>query len=225
MVDARKLYSEEERGQIRQALQRAESTTTGEIVCVVASESGRYDRAEALVGFAFGLILLGLLHGLHNGGSGSFGAAQPLSLAWEVGVLCAGFLAGNALSSWFPTLRTPLVPRREMEEETVRAAWSVFCSRKLASTVQRGGLLIYFSLFERRVVVLADQGALQALGQPGLEQVRDAALSALRQGKPLQAVLDCVARAGQLLSEKLPCDQGGGDNELSDELIILHPRP
>lgn len=225
MVDARKLYTEDERGQIRQALQQAESTTTGEIVCAVASESGRYDRAEGLIGFAFGLILLGLLHSLHNGGAGSFGAAQPLSLAWEVAVLCTGFLAGNLLSSWFPTLRTPLVPRREMEEETIRAAWSVFSSRKLASTVQRGGLLIYFSLFERRVVVLADQGALQALGQSGLEQVREAAISALRRGKPLQAMLDCVARAGQLLGEKLPCSQGGGDNELADELVILHPRP
>lgn len=178
-----------------------------------------------MIGFAFGLILLGLLHALHGGGSGSWGAAQPLSLAWEVGVLCAGFLAGNVLSSWIPNLRTPLVPRQEMEEETVRAAWSVFCSKRLASTAQRGGLLIYFSLFERRVVVLADQGALAALGQPGLEQVREAAIAALRQGKPLQAMLDCVARAGQLLGEKLPCDQGGGDNELADELIILHPRP
>ena len=85
--------------------------------------------------------------------------------------------------------------------------------------------MIYFSLIERRVVVLADQGALEALGQPGVEQVRDAAVSALRQGKPLQAMLDCVGRAGQLLGEKLPCSQGGGDNELADELIILHPRP
>lgn len=225
MVDARKLYSDSEREQIRQALQKAESGTTGEIVCAVASESGRYDRAEALIGFALGLILLGLLHAVHHGGSGSFGAAQPLSLGWEVGVLCAGFLAGNLLSSWIPTLRRPLVGRSEMEEETVRAAWSVFCSRKLASTMQRGGLLIYFSLFERRVVVLADQGALQALGQSGVEQVRDAALSALRQGKPVQAMVDCVTRAGQLLGEKLPCSQGGGDNELADDLVILHPRP
>ena len=225
MVDARKLYSEADREQIRQALQKAESTTTGEIVCAVASESGRYDRAEALIGFACGLILLGLLHGLHGGGAGSFGAARPLSLGWEVGVLCAGFLGGNLLSSWFPTLRTPLVPRREMEEETVRAAWTVFSSKKLASTAQRGGLLIYFSLFERRVVVLADQGALEALGQPGIEQVRNAAISGLRQGKPLQAMLDCVSQAGQLLSEKLPCSQGGGENELADELVIIHPRP
>ena len=225
MVDARKLYTDAEREQIRQALQTAESTTTGEIVCAVASESGRYDRAEGIIGFAFGLVLLGLLHSFHSGGPGSWGGAQPLSLTWEVGVLCFGFLAGNLFSSWFPTLRTPLVARGEMEEETVRAAWSVFCSRKLASTVQRGGLLIYFSLFERRVVVLADQGALDALGQPGVQQVRETAIAALRQGKPLQAMLDSIACAGRLLGEKLPCNQGGGENELADELVILHPRP
>ncbi len=225
MVDARNLYTEEERAQIRQALQKAESTTTGEIVCAVASESGRYDRAEALLGFALALLLLGLLHSLHNGGAGSWGAAEPLSLTWEVAVLCLGFLAGNLLGTWIPSLRTLFVPRREMEEETVRAAWSVFCSQKLASTVQRGGLLIYFSLFERRVVVLADQGALEAVGQEGVTQVRDAAVAALRQGKPLQAMLDSLSKAGQLLAEKLPCDQGGGENELSDELVILHPRP
>ena len=142
MVDARKLYSPEEREQIRQALQKAETTTTGEIVCAVASESGRYDRAEALIGFACGLIMLGLLHSFHNGGSGSWGGAEPISLGWEVAVLCAGFLFGNLLGSWIPGLRTALVPRREMEEETVRAAWAVFCSQKLSSTVKRGGLLI-----------------------------------------------------------------------------------
>ncbi|MFN8612469.1 MAG: hypothetical protein U0931_33325 [Vulcanimicrobiota bacterium] len=225
MVDARNLYTQEQRDQIRQALQKAETTTTGEIVCAVATESGRYDRAEALLGFALALLLLGLLHSLHYGGSGSWGAAEPVPLAWEVGVLCLGFLAGNALASWIPGLRTPFVPKRELEEETVRAAWSVFCSQKLSSTVQRGGLLIYFSLFERRVVVLADQGALEAIGQDGVKQVRDAAVASLRQGKPFQAMLDCVGKAGQLLGEKLPCDQGGGENELSDELVILHPRP
>ncbi|MBX3167542.1 MAG: TPM domain-containing protein [Candidatus Eremiobacteraeota bacterium] len=225
MVDARRLYSPEEREQIRQALQKAESATAGEIVCAVASESGRYDRAEALIGFACSLLLLGLLHSLHHGGSGSWGGAEPLSLGWEIGVLCAGFLLGNLLGAWLPGLRTALVPRREMEEESMRAAWAVFCNQKLSSTAKRGGLLIYFSLFERRVVILADQGALEALTQSGLEQVRNAAITALRQGKPLQAMLDCISQAGQLLAEKLPCHQGGGANELSDDLVILHPRP
>lgn len=225
VVDARKLFTDAEKQQVTERLRQAESTTTAEIVCAVASESGRYDRAEGILGIFVALLFLAGLHAWHAGGPGSWGAATPLSLRLEMLVLCLGYIGGNLLGSYLPQLRTRLVGQLEMGEETVRAAWSVFCGQRLSSTRQRGGVLVYLSLFERRVVVLADQGAMEALGPAGVNAIRDAATSRLRQGKALEALLECLGVAGRLLGEKLPCSQGGGDNELSDELVILHPRP
>lgn len=225
VVDARKLFTPEDKERFRQALAQVESGTSAEIVCAVATESGRYDRAECHIGVLLSLLGLGLLHSLHYGGAGSFGSATPLSL-WSLMLTVAlTYLLGIGLASNFPSLRTRLINRKEMEEETIKAAMSVFTSRRVASTSARGGLLIYLSLFERRVVVLADHGALEALGKEGILTIRQKAVEHLRQGQALEALLAGLEAAGAIFREKLPCQQGGGENELSDELQILHPRP
>lgn len=224
MVDARRLFTEQERKQISVRVAEAERQTCAEIVCAVASESGRYDRSEGLLGFVLALLSLGLLHGLHQGGPGSWGAAQLLPLSWEMAALVVGFVLGNVLGTYFPDLRRPLIGRREMREETLRAAHSVFMRRRLGSTRQQAGVLLYLSLFERQVVVLADEGALQVLGPSGVGELRDLAQQALRRRQPVQAFEESVRRAAQLLAPSLPPDVEN-PNELPDELVILHPRP
>ena len=50
MQQASTLFNEEQRKQIEQAVQAAEGMTSCEIVPVVATSSGRYDRPEDMVG-------------------------------------------------------------------------------------------------------------------------------------------------------------------------------
>jgi len=224
LVDARRLFSEQERHQISRWVAEAEGETCAEIVCVVASESGRYDRAEALLGFGLALLALGLVHGMYQGGSGSWGPAQALPVSWEMATLVVGFVLGNLLGTYFPQLRRPLVGQKELRQETLRSAHSVFTRRRLASTRQKAGLLLYVSLFERQMVVLADEGALGALGQSGVDEIRDLAQGALRQKKPVKAFEESIKRAAQLLAPGLP-READASNQLPDELVLIHPRP
>ena len=50
MQRAANLFSEEQRKQVEQAVIDAEAKTSAEIVPVVATASGRYDRAEDIIG-------------------------------------------------------------------------------------------------------------------------------------------------------------------------------
>ena len=52
MQRASELFNDEQRATIDQAVADAESKTSAEIVPVVATASGRYDRAEDIVGMA-----------------------------------------------------------------------------------------------------------------------------------------------------------------------------
>lgn len=218
-MNARNFLDPAQAGQVSQAIAAAEKRTSAEIVCAVASESGRYDRAEGILGLAGALVALSLLQVLFQGDSWE---PKAVPLAYQGAGVVLGFLLGNVLGSLFPALRVPLVGPTEMLEETARAASHVFAERRLGSTRKGGGVLIYLSLFERRVVILADRGA--SLTEDELKRLRDLALEKLRQGKRLEALTVPIEAAAELLSTRLPYREDDV-NELPDELLILHPRP
>ena len=61
MVRASTFFPEEDKVLIEKAIADAEQATSGEIVPVVATRSGRYDRAEDLVGIILGLVVVSLV--------------------------------------------------------------------------------------------------------------------------------------------------------------------
>lgn len=227
MAQANHSLSQDDRHHVESAIASAERATSAEIVVAVATESGRYDRAESIVGLAGAWVALALLEIAiawpMSGGSGSW--AQP---AAHLGLQClavvAGFVIGTTLASWSPALRRVAVARREAAEEVAQAATLVFADASIRGTLAGCGVLIYVSLAERRLVVLADQGARPALPDAELEAVRDAALPLLKQGQLAEALVAAVERAANPLAASLPAERDDV-NELPDHVITYHPRP
>ena len=61
MLNATTYLSQDEQQQVEAAIRDAEQHTSAEMVAVIATESGRYDRAESIVGLlgsVLGLIVL-----------------------------------------------------------------------------------------------------------------------------------------------------------------------
>jgi putative membrane protein len=111
-----------------------------------------------------------------------------------------------------------------MAQETGRAASAVFAQRRLGSTRQQGGLLLYVSLFERRAVVLADDGALAALGQAGVDALRDQMVAGLREGRRAETLTAAVRAAAERLASRLP-PAPKNPNELPNQVLLFDPRP
>lgn len=225
MKSALQLYTPAEKAAIEAAVAAAEKRTSAEFVCALATESGRYDRAESLMGLTLALLGLTLANYAAHGSTdpGSFEATAGPSLAWQFVTVVVGFVLGSALGTYCHPVRRLFVPVREMIEETRKAARAVFALRRLASTKEQGGVLVYYSIFERRILVLADEGAQKALGQEGLGELRALAMRTLHQQGKVAAFTTVLEAAAEKLEHALPVRPSDTD-EISNELVIYHPR-
>lgn len=224
-MNAKRFLSKRERKALEEAVASAEQRTAAEFVCAVATESGRYDRAESLVGLAFALLGLAVVQlGFTWTPSDSWIDTRAVPLAAQAAAVVVGFVLGTLVASFFHALRRLFVSTSELEAEVERAASHVFAQARLSSTRQRGGVLVYVSVFERRVVVLADTGAARVLGGDGIDALRNLATERLTRNKRLEAFSDTVGAAAERLAPALPAEAINPD-ELPDALVIFHPRP
>lgn len=225
MNRARDFFTAEEREKINQGVTEAEKTTAGEIVPVVATASGRYDRPEDLGGFLLALLLLTAGWLAFQGaapadGDWAHGFRLTLRLRWVLLILIGGFIVGAALTSRVGWLRRLLATEREMRAEVERAAWEAFARLRVARTAGGTGMLLYLSLFERMVCVVGDEPIAQKLDQKAWDEVRDTLVVGIRGRRAAEALCQAIARCGELLSKHFPL-QPGDVNELANELRVL----
>jgi putative membrane protein len=224
MIKASSLFSEEQRRQVETAVAEAETKTSCEIVPVVATCSGRYDRPEDMVGLLSAIlaaIAVWLMFPRPSNESGSWDGT-PLYvglLAMIAGVLVA-FVAGVAAGNKIGWLRRLFTPREQMREEVLSRAREVFFDKRVHHASGANGMLIYVSLFEHTAVVLGDQVILEKLGQPFLDQLCQQLTADLHRGEPINALRGAIEEAGKRLSGPLPRAKET-INELPNALILI----
>lgn len=223
MKKVSQLFSEDDRKRIADAIREAEQKTSAEIVTVVTTASGRYDRAEDIVGFLTALLAVTIgwltcpaFHSKPVWESGpSASGLMPVLVSMVV-----GFVAGGALASRLPVLRLPFIPKKELEEEVQRAAREAFMTSRIRNTAGGTGILIFVSFYEHRVIVLPDDAILEKLPDQDWGMLCDAIVSNLKAGRPAEALESAVASCGEILGAVLP-RQKGDDDEISNELILV----
>lgn len=226
-MNAKKALGSKDRERVRQAIARAESSTSSEMVAAVATESGRYDRADSTVGLLAAIAFLVGAHWLHDSVLAAPGQwdVGSLHVGWQALAVVAGFVIGNLISAHCPPFRRLFVSERHMTQNAQRGASHVFTLADVAGTRERTGLLIYISLFEHRIVIRADERARQALGDEGIAHLRDLAVDDLKGGLVANALIDVIEHAAGPLAEALPAQRELTDREIDSHLLILHPRP
>lgn len=224
MQRASKLFQAEQLQAIERAVRDAESQTSCEIVPVVATSSGRYDRPEDLIGLwlaviaACGVWLL-FPRILHESGSWD---GTPLGLGvltMAVSVVLA-FVIGTLAGSRINPLRRLFTPREQMQQEVTARAREVFFDRRVHHTTGSTGLLVYVSLFEHLAVVFGDQAILEKLGQTFLDQLCQQLTAGLHHGQATEAICGVIAEAGNKLSGPFP-RTSDDVNELQDAVIVI----
>lgn len=195
------------------AVLAAEQGTAGELVVVVVAASDAYASAPWRLG-----VLLALIACL--------GAAIFLPDASVLALLAAqaaGLAAAFGLARLDP-VRRRLVSDALAEARVRERAERAFAEHGLARTAGRTGVLLFVSLLERRVRVLADEGVHSRLG-PGQswQEVVDQALEGLRGGRAAEGLLRAVRTTGAILARHLPAPPRNPD-ELPTALV-LEDRP
>jgi len=206
---ATELLDEAARERLARTVREAERGTGGEIVVAIASACDEYGSAGWRLGVALAAIAF-LALGLF---------APPLPWVAYLAAEAAMLALGHALAR-VGAIRRELVSHALVEARVAERARRAFAEHGLARTRGRTGILIFVALFERRVVVLADEGIHRALG-PGesWQEVVERAVGGLRSGAALVGLENAVRRCGEILARHLPPAAVNPD-ELPNAVVI-----
>jgi putative membrane protein len=197
-------FDDAAREALTECVKKIEITTDAELVLVVRARSGSYRQADYLFGvllaFAGLLFLLFAPFDFHQ-----YWVAIDVALIFALGAFI------TSRSNW---LRRLLTTEKFRNAAARTGAAAMFYEAGIANTNAEMGILIYLSILERRLELIADRGILK--GVNALEWNR--LMSELHQAghkadaETLQVGLENL---GELLSRHLPAT-GENPNELPD---------
>lgn len=200
---------EERRAEVREAVRRAEERTVGEILPVVLGRSDPHPAAE--LAFA---VLAGVTAYLFLWSTGL--ASDP---GWLLLAALAAGAAGRVAARRLPELARPFVSPDRLDEVTREQAIQEFFGHGLHETEARTGVLLFVSLFERRVHVLGDRGIAARVSPETWERVRDLVLNGAREGDLAGGLVRGIAAMGDVLAEHFPWAEGDR-NEIPDRVVV-----
>ena len=222
MKNAQKILSPAELDSLQARIARLETSTEAEVICAVATESGRYDRAESMCGLT--VALSALISAEKFIGMGTWAQSTGLSLGAQALTIVLGFVAGSVLASYWHGLRRLFTSDREIDAEVRRSVQLVYSQRGVGETRQCGGVLIYVSLFERRLEIRCDRALTAKLPPSTLTAIRDAVLPRLKAGDLAAGLLAGLDQAETALAAAMPTT-GHPADRLPDTVLLFHPRP
>ena len=186
------LLSESDRAQISSAISAAESKTAGEIYVVVSRVTDDF-RFVPVVWAALAALLLPwplyLLTGL---------SSVTILLIQSV------FFALAAALLSYPQLRRYVVPSSMVAEASRKNAEAQFMAHGVHLTQARTGVLIYVTLLDRRVEIVADAGIHSQVDQSAWDELAREVTAAARHGRLVDGIVNAVRRAGALLAVHFP---------------------
>ncbi|HEY8278363.1 MAG TPA: TPM domain-containing protein [Bdellovibrionota bacterium] len=206
----KKFISAEERKKLEAAVREAEAKSSGEIVPAVVERSSTYawvGYRAALLGWAVASLVALWAH-----------YYRPFLFEfWETQAMQAGGLLLGWLFSRSRFALKILVSGELMAEEVKEAAQAAFLKHGLANTRDRTGVLLFVSLKEHRVQILADSGIHEKVGEEFWRQESDRIAGSIRQGSPAEGMIAAIHSIGEKLQQHFP-RKADDRNELPNRL-------
>jgi putative membrane protein len=135
------------------AVKQLEACSCAEVVAEVRSRSGSYAHADGR--FASLLAFLTLIVLLFS--------PWTFHVAWVVGDVAIAWILGLIVASKSDALRFLMTTERERMAQVHATASAVFHDRGVANTSAETGVLVFFSMLEKRIEVVADRGIVKAV--------------------------------------------------------------
>lgn len=216
----------EEHNIVTSAVAEAESTTSGEIVTVLADRSDGYTDVALwwAIGASFTAMTLlatfpafftDKLDWMVGGWSTEWTSAQLLGTLVALGLI--KFLAVLLLQYW-PPLRFFLIPgpvKTTRVHDRAIAHFKVGAERR---TTGRTGVLIYLSMREHRAEIVADESIASKVDAEVWGEAMGDMLAEIKQGHIAEGMAAGVRDVGWVLAQHFP-RSGDDKNELPDRLI------
>lgn len=201
--------SENDRLRISEAIRRVEEKTDGEIVTVIARTADDYYYIPTLWAALCALFLPALViaGGLQQTLLGSYGAQVVV------------FLLASVLFR-IPAIKYRVIPKAVKRQRAARLAREQFLLRSLHHTEGRTGVLLFVSVAEHYVEVIADRGINATVSAGTWDWVVADFLARVKAGDVADGFIRAIEGIGSHLIEHFPA-RGENPNELPDRLIEL----
>ena len=204
-----RLITLEDRKRIERAVADAESRTSAEIVPMILEESDSYPHL-ALMGAIFGYVVLL---------AAALWLLPEIETLHQFAILIVGMFLGGLAGRYLAPFRRLLLSRHVAQTEVHQRAIQFFFEHGLTRTRDRTGILIFLSLLERRVQVIADEGIHQKAPEKMWDGVVDLVLDGVRRNDLAGGLIKAIERCGELAAQHFP-RKPYDVNELPDEIIL-----
>ena len=198
----------QDEARIAEAIRVAEQKTSGEIFCVMTAASSNY----RFVPIARAAVIA---------------LAVPVPLyyftslwAEEIYLVQLAVFVGCAIIFSLPGLRHALVPRWIKRDRASAEAKRQFAAHGLHLTEARTGVLIFASLAERYVEIVADAGINAKVAPEVWDRAVQAMIDKIKEDQPVEGFIEAIRICGEVLAKHFPPGAANAD-ELSNKLVLM----
>ena len=218
------ILTEQESKAIAAAVAEAETTTGGEIATAVIPESDDYGFRELVWAIAVGavafVVLTQFADPFESLLQGLFWKYETWLLVTFIGAAAMVIGVVAYLLLQIPALDRLILSKAAMAQAVARRARRHFMESGAYDTVDNTGVLIFVSILERRVELIADRGISEKVAQDRWDSVVAELITGITAGRTGEALAQAVRQVGAVLSEHVP-PRERNTNELANRPVEL----
>jgi len=215
---------EADKTKISEAVKKAESKTSGEIATAFVKESYDYAIYElifaVIISFFYFVIMMFFTSNIENWLQSRFWDYTPHYLVAFYGF--STFLIGTIFYflANISVIDRIIVPKKILKQKVQERALRHFVESGVYNTRDRTGILIFISLMEHQVILLADSGIDEKIEQKQWQQMVDHIIAGIKSGKIADHLCKSITDCGILLEQYFPIKEDD-TNELANEIEEL----
>jgi len=216
--------SKDDMKKIGSAVKKAESKTSGEIATAMIKESYNYAIYElifaVIIGFLYFVIIMFFTGSIEQWLQEKFWDYSVNYLIMFYGfstfiVIMLFYFIGNISS-----IDRLIVPKKIRQQKVQERSIRYFMESGVYNTKDRTGILIFISIMEHRVELLADSGINEKIPKEKWQNIVDNILAGIKQKQIAKHLIESIDECGDLLAEHFPI-KDDDKNELTDDIEIL----
>lgn len=202
-------FSASDLERVKAAVAKAESATSGEIVPVILHTSQDYSWLPAVTAIRTGMITFLFVEVV-----GHF--TWPLS--WGNTFAIVGLVMSVAAGlSYIPHIARFMLGRTRLRTGVHDRARVLFMREGVTETIDRTGVLVLISRFERQITILGDRGIHSKVKQEFWDSLCQGFVEAVGEKQEVDGLCRLIEKVGAELKRHFPAS-ANDKNELSDDL-------
>lgn len=203
------MISKKDKLLIKNLINEAEKRTKSELVPMIIHHSDQYPaahfRAAIIVSFLFSLILY----------FSPLSVINPIYFLWiQLPGLYVGYFLGQV-----PFIKRLLIAKEEIDYEVSQRAYEAFFHHNLHHTHEHNGVLIFISLMERKIKIIADTGIQSKVEKKVWDEIIADFSQNVQREQFTQALTEAIEAVAHVLENYFP-NEGVKENELKNDLIV-----